>query len=204
MHFLRCKIFLRLPWAQGVSGTRIPGRNQRNPGAVRLERPAELMPRLPPIMADADKFWFLLTRTSTPLSSRSQTAAVRTWQHCLRGIHPRARQAHQASEPRRYPLGWGGPRAAELRADEEASRDVEGNTPSGRYCEAGRLPGLHRGRVRCPQHLARRVHDLYFNPRVEEFAARTTWSLSNAFTSAFKDLDPIPQFKATAKLASFL
>ena len=25
-----------------------------------------------------------------------------------------------------------------------------------------------------------------------------------AFTSAFKELDPIPQFKATAKLASFL
>jgi hypothetical protein len=55
-----------------------------------------------------------------------------------------------------------------------------------------------------PKHLARRVHDLYFNPAVEEFTPRTTWSLSNAFTSAFKELDPIPQFKATAKLASFL
>jgi hypothetical protein len=30
------------------------------------------------------------------------------------------------------------------------------------------------------------------------------WSLSNAFTSAFKKLDPIPQFKATAKLGAFL
>jgi len=28
--------------------------------------------------------------------------------------------------------------------------------------------------------------------------------LSNAFTSAFKELEPIPQFKATAKLAGFL
>src|SRR5712664_812545 len=55
-----------------------------------------------------------------------------------------------------------------------------------------------------PKHLARRVHDEYFDPRVEEFAPRTVWSLSNAFTSAFKDLDPIPQFKTTAKLASFL
>jgi hypothetical protein len=55
-----------------------------------------------------------------------------------------------------------------------------------------------------PKHLARRVHDLYFNPTVEEFAPRTTWSLSNAFTSAFKELDPIPQFRATAKLASFV
>ena len=30
------------------------------------------------------------------------------------------------------------------------------------------------------------------------------WSLSNAFTSAFKKLDPIPQFKATVKLREFL
>jgi len=60
------------------------------------------------------------------------------------------------------------------------------------------------GELNVPKHLARRVHDLYFNPQVEEFAPRTTWSLSNAFTSAFKELDPIPQFKATAKLASFL
>ncbi len=29
-------------------------------------------------------------------------------------------------------------------------------------------------------------------------------SLSNAFTSAFKKLDPVPQFKATAKLGVFL
>jgi len=61
-----------------------------------------------------------------------------------------------------------------------------------------------QGELDVPKHLARRVHDLYFNPQVDEFAPRTTWSLSNAFTSAFKDLDPIPQFRATAKLASFL
>jgi len=61
-----------------------------------------------------------------------------------------------------------------------------------------------QGELDVPKHLARRVHDVYFNPVVDEFAPRTTWSLSNAFTSAFKDLDPIPQFRATAKLASFL
>jgi hypothetical protein len=48
------------------------------------------------------------------------------------------------------------------------------------------------------------VHDLYFEPEYEEFRRRTIWSLSNAFTSAFKELDPIPQFKATAKLGEFL
>jgi hypothetical protein len=55
-----------------------------------------------------------------------------------------------------------------------------------------------------PRHLARSVHDLYFNPMHEEFAPRTMWSLSNAFTSSFKELDPIPQYKATGKLAGFL
>jgi hypothetical protein len=37
-----------------------------------------------------------------------------------------------------------------------------------------------------PKHLARRVHDLYFEPQYEDFRPRTLWSLSNAFTSVFK------------------
>jgi hypothetical protein len=41
-------------------------------------------------------------------------------------------------------------------------------------------------------------------PEHEDFRPRTMWSLSNAFTSAFKELDPIPQFKATAKLGPYL
>lgn len=60
------------------------------------------------------------------------------------------------------------------------------------------------GKLEAPRHLARRVHELYFNPQFEEFASPTRWSLANAFTSAFKELDPIPQFKATAKLGPFL
>ena len=60
------------------------------------------------------------------------------------------------------------------------------------------------GKLEAPKHLARTVHDLYFDPKYEEFRARTVWSLSNAFTSAFKELEPIPQFKATAKLGEFL
>ena len=51
------------------------------------------------------------------------------------------------------------------------------------------------GRLEAPKHLAHSVHDLYFEPKYEEFRPRTIWSLSNAFTSAFKGLDPIPQFK---------
>ena len=55
-----------------------------------------------------------------------------------------------------------------------------------------------------PHHLDRIVHGHYFNPRHPEFQPRTMWSLSNAFTSAFKELEPIPQYRATAKLAGFL
>jgi hypothetical protein len=60
------------------------------------------------------------------------------------------------------------------------------------------------GDLEIPKHLARRVHELYFTPQHQEFESRTMWSLSNAFTSAFKELDPIPQFRATAKLGRFL
>jgi hypothetical protein len=60
------------------------------------------------------------------------------------------------------------------------------------------------GRLEAPKHLARSVHDLYFEPKYEEFQPRTIWSLASAFTSTFKELDPIAQFKATEKLAEFL
>jgi hypothetical protein len=64
--------------------------------------------------------------------------------------------------------------------------------------------GFVEGRPEAPEHLARSVHHLYFEPTYKEFRPRTIWSISNAFTSAFKELDPIPQFKATAKLGEFL
>jgi len=51
------------------------------------------------------------------------------------------------------------------------------------------------GKLEAPKHPARTVHDLYFEPRYEEFRRRTIWSLSNAFTSPFKEPDPIPQFR---------
>lgn len=55
-----------------------------------------------------------------------------------------------------------------------------------------------------PSSLMPVVHNHYFNPTHGEFTARTMWSLANAFTSTLKELDPIPQFKATAKLGEFL
>jgi hypothetical protein len=60
------------------------------------------------------------------------------------------------------------------------------------------------GKLEAPKHLARTVHGPYFEPKYDEFRSRTIWSLSNAFTSGFKELDPIPQLRAAAKLGEFL
>lgn len=57
--------------------------------------------------------------------------------------------------------------------------------------------------LEAPKHLGKLVYDFYFNPKYPEFEPRTEWSLTNAFTSAFKELEPVPQFRCTAKLGSF-
>jgi len=59
-------------------------------------------------------------------------------------------------------------------------------------------------KLKVPRSLLPMVHDYYFKPEHEAFEARNLWSLSNAFTSAFKRLKPIQQFSATAKLGSYL
>jgi hypothetical protein len=59
------------------------------------------------------------------------------------------------------------------------------------------------GTLEAPKDLARRVHDLYFEPKYEEFRPRTIRSLFKC-GYALKELDPISQFKATAKLGRFL
>jgi hypothetical protein len=61
-----------------------------------------------------------------------------------------------------------------------------------------------KGKLEAPKHLARTVHDLCFEPKYKEFRSRTIWSLSNAFTSAFKELEPVPNSKRTAKPGEFL
>src|ERR1700692_2973820 len=55
----------------------------------------------------------------------------------------------------------------------------------------------------CPKHIAKYVHQNFFNPQHEDFAPRTMWSLQNGFTSAFQVLDAIPRYRATADFARF-
>ena len=72
---------------------------------------------------------------------------------------------------------------------------------SGKGLAAG---GRSVAAVKVPCPTCNGMNELYFEPKYEEFRPRTIWSLSNAFTSAFKELEPIPQFKVTAKLGEFL
>lgn len=54
-----------------------------------------------------------------------------------------------------------------------------------------------------PRQLMLAVHQAYFEPQYKEFDVTTVWSLHNAFTHAFKELNPIRQFQATAALGTF-
>lgn len=55
-----------------------------------------------------------------------------------------------------------------------------------------------------PIRLLRSVHKNYFEPQHDEFRSRSVWSLSNAFTSSFKEVRPDRHFELTARLGKFL
>ena len=58
---------------------------------------------------------------------------------------------------------------------------------------------------RFPLKLLTTVHQEFFvAPSHAEFKQQTVWSLENAFTTAFKELKPVRQYEATARLGSFL
>ena len=58
---------------------------------------------------------------------------------------------------------------------------------------------------RFPVKLMKTVHrEFFIAPSYDEFKPPTVWSLSNAFTTAFKDLAPVRQYELTARLGKFL
>jgi hypothetical protein len=58
---------------------------------------------------------------------------------------------------------------------------------------------------RFPISLFRAIHrEFFIAPSYEEFKGSTMWSLENAFTTAFKKLNPVSQFEMTARLGKFL
>jgi hypothetical protein len=54
-----------------------------------------------------------------------------------------------------------------------------------------------------PKHLAKEVWKNWKEPQYDDFRPRTCYSLQNAYTSAFKLLEPVPMYRATADLGRF-
>ena len=76
---------------------------------------------------------------------------------------------------------------------EPMRRQVEGWRSQQLSAEVAQLTiyrAFIEGDLEVPKHLVRKVHNLYFNPQ--------------HVTSAFKELEAIPQFRATARLGKFL
>jgi hypothetical protein len=72
------------------------------------------------------------------------------------------------------------------------------------YAKAMLYDAFTSPKLRLPKQLLPVVDRHYFKPQYEEFAGRNMWSISNAFTSAFKELNPVRMFQDTAKLQPFL
>lgn len=57
--------------------------------------------------------------------------------------------------------------------------------------------------LEAPKHLAKDVWNNWLKPAHDDFQPRNRFSLQNAFTSAFHQLEPVPKYKATASLGRF-
>ena len=79
---------------------------------------------------------------------------------------------------------------------------VEGDASSGGNKNQPAAPIFPDSRV--PRQMMPTVHANYFDPDHEDFRSRNLWSLSNAFTSAFKALGPLKQYEATAKVGLYM
>lgn len=55
-----------------------------------------------------------------------------------------------------------------------------------------------------PISLIKNVHTEFFEPKIEEFQQPTVWSLSNAYTSVFKKLNPVSRYENTAKVGRLI
>jgi hypothetical protein len=124
--------------------------------------------------------------------------------HCPWCVHSRSCQTLEVILPHRLHLGWCRPDATQLRTHAKAGEVWLRSELTDVTAKVVIYEAFVEGKLEAAKHLAKTVHNLYFEPKYEEFQSRTVWSLSNAFTSAFKELEPIPQFKATAKLGEVL
>jgi len=115
-----------------------------------------------------------------------------------KGLYSGARQTLEVVCAHRLHLGGRRSDAEELRAHAQAGGNLAESELADVTAKVFIYEAFVEGRLEAPKQLARAVHDLSFEPKYEDFGLERFWSLSNAFTSAFKELDPIPQFNGKA------
>jgi hypothetical protein len=86
----------------------------------------------------------------------------------------------------------------------EPGRELAANSDHGRARETHHLRRVYRRQARCTEEPSIGGSSVIFSAGVSGVLSQDYVELVEPFTSAFKRLDPIPQFKATAKLGEFL
>ena len=147
--------------------------------------------------------WRALTAEQSIIAITSRLLVIHRLGHPWR-VYPGTRETLKIVLPRRLHLGGRRSNATELEPMRKQVESWHRSELTDVTAKVVIYEAFVEGKLEAPKHFAPTVHDLYFEPKYEEFRSQTIWSLSNAFTSAFKELDPIPQFKATAKLGEFL
>ena len=122
-----------------------------------------------------------------------------------RGIHTCLGEAFEALLSRRQ---FGHRRrsdAEELRTAEAAGRGMAGDATVSGFGKATDLPGVHRGRIwGFPSTWRGECTICTFSPCMRSFSREPCGACRMPSPARFKELEPIPQYKATAKLAGFL
>jgi hypothetical protein len=108
-----------------------------------------------------------------------------------------AREADGAS-------AWRRSHPEEFRADVAPGGELAADSDTDEQAKLIFYSACIEGKRDAPKGASGKRPPVVLQPEYPKCATRTMWSLSNAFTSAFKKLDPIPQFKATANLGEFL
>lgn len=114
-------------------------------------------------------------------SQSENTHRARIWKHCPRRVYPSAGQAFEVVFIDRLHFGWRRSDAAKLEPKQKHVEAWQRSELTDVTAKVVIYEAFVEGNLEAPKHLARTVHDLYFEPKYEEFRSRTIWSLSNAF-----------------------
>ena len=108
-----------------------------------------------------------------PVASPIRPPIDRIWKHCPRRVYSGACQTLEVLLADRLRLSRRRPHAAQLRTDAKQVEAWQRSGLTGVTAKVVIYEAFVEGKLDAPKHLARSVHDLYFEPKYEEFRSRT-------------------------------